>query len=371
MKNKGQSVNLQQEIDQIKVEIITEKYSMSFGELINLYRDDEINIQPEFQRLFRWTDDKKSKLIESILIGIPIPPIFVSQKASGIWEVVDGVQRLSTIFQFAGILRGDDQSTEPLILEGTQYLPSLEGQKWDDKYDDENSFSPDMRIQFKRARIDVIIILEDQKLLGKYELFQRLNTGGVSLTNQELRNSILTMENMDLFHWITGLSEYENFKKVVNLSDKQLSEKINMELILKFVIFRQLKPNEMKINDVSSFLTNKMIELAKLDDFPYEIEKQAFETTFDVLADSMAENSLRKYDHEANRFTGSFQTKSFEAVAGGIAFNYKHFPNKSFNIENKVKELWRDKGFATSYGRRNVTTRLPKTLAIGRELFKP
>jgi hypothetical protein len=98
-------MSLDQEIRKRKNEIHTDGYSMSIGELISLYRDGEIDIHPEFQRFFRWTPLQKTKLIESILLGIPVPPIFVSQNDEGIWDVIDGMQRLSTIFEFVGELQ--------------------------------------------------------------------------------------------------------------------------------------------------------------------------------------------------------------------------------------------------------------------------
>ena len=106
---------------------------MSIGELINLYRDGELDIHPEFQRFYRWSGTQKSRLIESILLGIPIPSIFVSQRDDGVWDVIDGLQRLSTIFQLVGQLKDESNNeVEPLTLRRTKYLPSLEGKKWDD-----------------------------------------------------------------------------------------------------------------------------------------------------------------------------------------------------------------------------------------------
>src|SRR5437867_2884886 len=99
---------LQEEIDVMRKEIRTDSYSMSIGEWISLYEKDEIDIHPEFQRFFRWTDLQKTRLIESILLGIPIPPVFVSQREDGVWDVVDGLQRLSSIYQFAGILTDEE-----------------------------------------------------------------------------------------------------------------------------------------------------------------------------------------------------------------------------------------------------------------------
>jgi hypothetical protein len=121
-------VSLADEIQARSTEIHTDAYSMSFGELMNLYQSGELDIHPEFQRFFRWTIEQKSRLIESILLGIPLPSIFVAQRRDGVWDVIDGLQRLSTVFQFAGILKDEDGAqVSPLQLTATKYLPSLVG----------------------------------------------------------------------------------------------------------------------------------------------------------------------------------------------------------------------------------------------------
>ena len=105
----GVLMSLQSEIDKMAKEIRTDKYPMSIGELASIYNAGDIDVHPEFQRIFRWDIIQKSNLIESILLGIPIPPIFVSQNEKGIWDVIDGQQRLSTIFEFMGILKDENQ----------------------------------------------------------------------------------------------------------------------------------------------------------------------------------------------------------------------------------------------------------------------
>ena len=148
---------LQDEIDKKSSEIYKEVYQMSIGELANLYKDQEVDVHPEFQRLYRWSEYQKTKLIESIMLNIPIPPIYVSQDEKGIWDVIDGVQRLSTIFQFMGILKDDEGVlVEPLVLLGTKDLPSFEGVQWEKEDDREHSFTPEQRLEFKRSRLDVV-----------------------------------------------------------------------------------------------------------------------------------------------------------------------------------------------------------------------
>lgn len=72
----------------------TDAYQMSIGEIVNMYSEKEITIDPEFQRLFRWDIGQKSKLIESLLLGIPLPSIFVFENEEGGWELIDGLQRI-------------------------------------------------------------------------------------------------------------------------------------------------------------------------------------------------------------------------------------------------------------------------------------
>ena len=156
---------LSERIKNLKKEIATDSYSMSIGELINLYVDQEMDIHPKFQRLFRWTAYQKTRFIESVMLNIPIPPIFVSQNEDGIWDVVDGVQRLSTIFQFVGKLTGEkDELVEPLVLKGTKALPELEGISWDAVNDSSKSLPQDLKLDFKRSKIVVNIERSKRKI---------------------------------------------------------------------------------------------------------------------------------------------------------------------------------------------------------------
>ncbi len=179
--NIGEQVDtLQSEIDLHRKQIRSDCYSMSVGEWISLYEQAEIEIYTEFYKSFRWSDYQKTAFIESILVGIPIPPIFVYQRKDGIWEVVDGLQRLSTIYQFVGILKDEHgRQIPPLTLRTSEYLPSLVGKIWKDEEHPSGSIqglTPEQRLLIKKAKIGVNIILEGSNSQLKYDLFQRLNT---------------------------------------------------------------------------------------------------------------------------------------------------------------------------------------------------
>lgn len=182
-----QQETLLKEVIKSRQEYITDGYSMSIGEIVSIYKEGEININPIFQRKFRWPDQLRSRLIESILIGVPIPSIFVYQNDKGIWEVVDGVQRLSTIFEFMGELKdGDGNKLPPSTLSKTKMLPSLEGMTW-------NLIPKEpLQIDFRRTKIEIKIIKSSSSKNAKFEVFQRLNYSS-PLSGQEFRNAVLIM----------------------------------------------------------------------------------------------------------------------------------------------------------------------------------
>jgi len=169
-------MGLDAEIAAARKEISTDGYDMSVGELVNLYKDGELRIAPAYQRLFRWDITRKTRLVESILLGLPLPPIFVFQLEEGIWELIDGLQRISTVMEFVGVLKdAAGNPVPPLRLEGTQFLPNLADKFWEDSAEGaSDGIGTTQQIQFKRARMRVEILKKESDVQAKYELFQRL-----------------------------------------------------------------------------------------------------------------------------------------------------------------------------------------------------
>ena len=368
------TMTLKEEIDRTRAEIRTDSYSMSIGEWISLYERNELDIHPEFQRFYRWSEFQKSRLIESILLGIPIPQIFVAQREDGVWDVVDGVQRLSTIFEFVGLLQDNENNLlPPLVLEKTKYLPSLAGKKWDDPDDETNSFSTAERLIIKRSKIDVSIILKESDEMSKYELFQRLNTGGSPLSDQEVRNSILVMMNNDIYRWLRTLSQNDDFRECISLTDKALEEQYDMDLALRFVIFRTMDNNQLNnIGDVNEFLTDKMIELTSSNQINIEEETEAFQFTFDLLRNTLGSQSFHRYDLGKSKFLGGFLVSAFELVALGVGYNHRELAQQNINIEDITKGLWQNDEFINYSGSGvRASSRIPHTVPLGRQAFRP
>lgn len=366
-------MSLQNQIDKVRADIKTDSYAMSIGEWINLYSNDELDIHPEFQRFYRWKPSQKSRFIESILLGIPIPPIFVSQSERGAWDVVDGLQRLSTIFELVGILKDEKgKKYKPLVLEATKYLPSLEGRVWEDNRTTSRSLDQTQRLVIKRTKLHVNIILRESDEKAKYELFQRLNTGGSPLSDQEMRNCLMVMINREFYENLREMCSLEDFQNAISLTDKALEEQYDLELALRFVVFRNLKLEELKNigGDVSDYVTDRMMGLLKKK-FDWDKEKRIFTNTFKMAYNALEDGAFKRYDTKKDRFVGGFLLSAFEVIALGIGYNYDKSKPSSKDILKIVKTMWSQKEYTDNSGSGvKASSRLPKLIPIGRKLFK-
>lgn len=372
-------MTLQEEIDKKAGEIHTDAYPMSIGELISLYRDNELDIHPEFQRFFRWTLLQKTKLIESILLGLPLPPIFVSQRDDGVWDVVDGLQRLSTIFEFVGILKDENGNLcPPSKLTKTEYLPSLEGKIWES--DNSNgSLTSAQRLEFKREKIGVQIIKKESDPDIKYELFQRINTLGTRLSDQELRNCLLIMVNRDFYDWLNNLAKYEPFTDCLVLSDKSINEQYNLELALRFIIFKNVDIGDMQgFVFLAEFLTEKMIKFAESPTFDKEREEQIFKDTFGFINKTLSEYAFKRYNFDKERFEGKFLLSAYEAIGIGVGSNIGEWKTKTIDndlikdVKDRAISLWDNETYTNNIGSgSNFNTRIPVIVPLGKKIFKP
>jgi uncharacterized protein with ParB-like and HNH nuclease domain len=362
-------MSLREEISEKRNEIRTDDLSMSIGEWVSLYVNDEIDIHPEFQRFYRWTNAQKTNLIESILLGIPIPPIFVSQRDDGVWDVIDGLQRLSTIYEFVGILKDEDENVlDPLRLEKSKYLPSLEGKLWDSSLPTD-SLDQEQRLLIKRSKLSVSIVLRESDEMAKFELFQRLNTGGSDLTPQEVRNCILVMIDKAAYQWLSNLSKFEPFQECISLSDKNISEQYDVELALRFLIFYNIDIDKYdRSKDVGEYITEQMIHIFD-DNIDQKYVESVFKKTFSHIYDSLKSDAFTRYAD--GDFKGGFLLSTYEVIAYGLGYNYPDFPD-SKSTTKRVKELFKSPTYKKWSGSGvKANSRLPHLIPLGRDLFSP
>lgn len=365
-------MSLQDEIIERSSKIFRDAYQMSIGELINIYKDGEMDIHPEFQRVFRWSETQKTRLIESIMLNIPIPSIFVSQNDEGVWDVIDGVQRLSTIFQFVGIFRDEnDKLLEPLVLHKTDYLPSFEGMMWENPKDPNKSFTKEQQLAFKRARIDLIIVKKESDPKTKYELFQRLNTGGSKLSDQEVRNCLMIMTNRDFYSFIDTLSTNEDFSNCVVITDRKEDEQFKLELILRLLIAVKMDMSEaLNYNDLKELLDRETIKMIdEIQNSEYPNIKEKFVRTFKLLNNILGEDSFKKYSDEKHK--GAFLVGAFQGIAPGIYDNIDKIEKMDPEyVKNKIRLFYDEDTYieSTKKGVRAVPRFHDLTL-FGKEYF--
>jgi uncharacterized protein with ParB-like and HNH nuclease domain len=300
-------------LDTARKDVKTESYPMSIGELVGMYEKDEIILRPEYQRYFRWTHEQKSKLIESVLIGLPLPSFFMAQDENGNWEVVDGMQRLSTILDFTGVLKDETKKQGNYerfdkLANDLFYLDGFADKGWDD-------FSRRIQLDVKRTKVQLTILLRETNLDAKFELFQRLNSGGTSISGQELRNAIMAGESPKMLAWFEELADDEAFVEVVGLSDKDKSTRYDMELVLRFMVFLSEHGSNLKdYKSIDVFLTHVLREFIKDKKFDYKGKKMLFENTFKKIYTVYGKDALR---FKSSPGSGKFSISFFEAVALG------------------------------------------------------
>ncbi|MBE2991648.1 DUF262 domain-containing protein [Sphingomonas sp. CFBP 13603] len=204
-------------------ELVTAQADYNLGTLRDLADENTIDMKPHFQRRFRWDEKKKSKLIESLLLNVPIPPIYLNEDRYGRYSVIDGKQRISAIQDFFN---------NAMPLQNLQVFFELNGLYFRDLPRDLQT------ILRTRPTLRAIIVLRQSDPAIKYEVFQRLNTGGVPLNAQEIRNNIFAG---DLNSAINKAGESDRFYRVMGVAKKSDSkiyqEMRDSELVLRYLTF--------------------------------------------------------------------------------------------------------------------------------------
>lgn len=356
--------DLIQELEKERKNIKTDHYSMSIGEIVNLYKEGDLKLDPAFQRLFRWSDEQKTRFIESVLLGIPIPEIFVAQMADGKWVVVDGVQRISTILQLMGVLSGKN----PLIMTWAKYLPSLAEQTWE-------TLPTEAQRVFKRGKLGINIILTENSIQAQYELFQRLNTGGLHLEDQEIRNCLIIMLQPDFYEKVNELKKYLSFLETIQLSPRKLEEEYHMELILRYFIAKHNQIDYTKYSlsneHISNFLDQQTLGLIRDTTFDIDEEIQIFKEVFDWLNEKLGSKAFQKYNPNKGRFEGGFSNAAYEVITTGIAVHFDQIKNLSQEeLEAKIKAIYSEPRFVenSKHGIK-VLTRFKELTGFSKEYF--
>ncbi len=240
------------------------------------YKRGDIDLQPDYQRKDVWTFKKKSRLIESVLLSIPIPMFYLAELENEKKEVVDGQQRLKAFFHFL-----DNEYP----LEKLDILDDLNGKKF-------MQLTPDLQRKLEDYQLSFFIIKKESHRDIRFDVFQRVNEGATKLSAQELRNGIYRGYRVELLKELAG---DENFKKMV---EKKLavSRMKDHEAVLRFLAF-YIKGYETYSGNLNSFLNDTLDQLpAAKDKVFYDRLKTSFRSTMDTIFQVFGPDAFIKGD---------------------------------------------------------------------------
>lgn len=357
-------------IDKKVKQVRTKSLDLSFNEILDMYREGEFEISPEYQRLFRWSIEKESQFIESLILEMPIPPIYVIEKEESIYELIDGLQRISTYLHFRGQLAEtanvSEEKKEPLQLDGCDIVKELNGMTYE-------NMPKTLQIRLKRSFVRVEIIRKDSDPRLRYYMFKRLNTGGEILSEQEIRNCTVRLLDDTFNEFIIELSENEDFKQTMqHLNPSKLEKKEDQEYILKFFAYKN--DSESYRKDITPFLTSFMEKVADSTDsnhieLDYDMERTIFIKTFKLLNKTLGAQSFDKKGRGGNYIRGVTSTH-YDAFTIGIQ---KYIDSISLEDPELIEELKGlldsikiDEEFTanTSGGGKNTSTFLKKRIKV-------
>jgi hypothetical protein len=363
---------LKEEIDQAKRTVSTDSVQITIGEVANMYASAELNISPDFQRLFRWSDERKSNFVESILIGIPIPPAFAYEKEDGTWELIDGLQRISTVLEFMGVLKDPDTGKlRRSKLLDTKYLPSLDGVVWQAESEGEETLDKSLQLFFRRHRIDFQILKHPSDPKTKFDLFQRLNRGGAYANEQEVRTCSMVLANVEFTQRLRQLAAREDFKKIFQISDEQKANQTDLEYAVRLVVHTY--EEFAKGSDVQEFLDHAILKVMGERDVKAVLDQVGWsvETLYRLFGD----RALVPPEDRPQGIARRFSLRALEGIAVGLARHRDAILAKKDSdafIMAKVGDFWKQPEVAemSAPGLRG-TVRLQRSVAFGSQWFNP
>ena len=275
------------EIDNKKV--YTQTKDLPISTIKEMFDDGDIIPQPDYQRDYVMDQKQASKLIESVLIGIPIPTVYLCEELDNTYSIIDGQQRMTSFVKF---LKNE------FSLKGLEELTELNGKKFAD-------LDKTYQRTIKSTTLNSIILLKESQEL-KYEIFARLNQGAVKLKPQELRNCIYRGSFNDLIEYIA-----DNNKYLTELFIESNKRKNYQEYILRFFALRNF-------TNYSSSMTKTMNDFMSIhqndDEKSIEDSKKLFNSTIDIIKQVMGPTAFCGLDREKGKITNKFSGSVYDSI---------------------------------------------------------
>lgn len=283
---------------------------LSFRELILMYDDDEL-VKPELQRKYVWSKDEASKFIDSLLLGLPVPSIFLA-KVGEQKLIIDGYQRLMTVYDYVnGIFTGDGRVFK---LTNSESINS----RWRGKAFAELSKDEQRRIQSTTIHAIIFEQKHPANDSGMYKIFERINASGRNLKPQEIRNCVYHGRLNSL---LMTLNKGDSWRKIWGSASED-SRMTDIEFILRFFTLRSLLLNgtDLKQLTLKKELNAFMEKNADADDATLDEYAVEFVQVTDIIYNALGTNAFRNLTKATEKkpvqkYANSIHPAIFDAVA--------------------------------------------------------
>ena len=311
--------DLLSELDDRSSQIRFELIDFSAGELIRLHTDGEISIQPAFQRMFRWSQAQQSRLIESMLLGLPVPQIVLFQREDGVLELIDGLQRVSSLIRYitGKSPKAAEDQDDVTALTDCDLLPPLNGKTY-------SKLTPVLQLELKRKTLRAVVIKRTNDPNLRYEMFKRLNAGGSPAEAHEIRNASLRIvgkKGEKFLSFLQECSQNPGYLDITEtLSDQGKRRLGRQELVLRF--FALKNSIDTYKGSISDWLDDYSERIVKGEtSFDYRTETALFTEFMATLAEKFGSEAFVK--HKGGRALGGLAPAYFDAVSAGLVGLYK------------------------------------------------
>lgn len=289
-------------------QISTDNSNPTIETLCARHARGKLDLQPSFQRNYVWDIKKASRLIESVLLGVPLPIIYLSEEANGSTCVIDGQQRLTSFLAF---FSGGFPDKRPFKLTGLNILTELNGQGFKELSDEQQE-------KFLAYAIPVVTFKKESDQNLKFEIFERLNTGSAQLNDQELRNCIYRGELNEL---LKKLSQYKEFKELMGF-DEPRTRMEDCEWVLRFCAFYYFTTEKYKPS-MKNFMNQMAREGRNLSENELQEIETAFKNACQMAKSIFGDHAFKRYyaGESQTQQNGRWESKRFNASLYDIVLN--------------------------------------------------
>lgn len=267
--------NINEPFDPTQIRVDTR--AMTIDLVMERIRYDELDLTPDFQRQAGiWTEAAQSRLIESILIRIPLPAFYMDATNDDKWLVVDGLQRLTALKKFI--------IDKKLKLKGLEYLTDIEGKSYE-------GLPRNYQRRIRETQVTVYVIEKGTPEAVKFNIYKRINTGGLPLSLQEMRHALNQGKATQI---LASLADSSDFKKVAGIKDWQKKRMGDREFVLRCLAFMITSYTDYNAKSMDEFLNQSMKKMNKMTARELDKLEQNFTKAMQAAFELFGSSAFRK-----------------------------------------------------------------------------